>query len=215
MRVVIGEDEALVRTGLAHILTHAGFDIAAAVPDAAALWSAVTRLTPDLVVTDIRMPPGDADDGLQVALRIRRELPGTAVVVLSQHMQRRYAMELLDDGPAGVGYLLKQRISDVPAFCDDLRRVGAGGTALDPEVVSLMLARARRGRTGIDRLTDRQRQVLALMAQGYSNAAIARRLSITEKAVVAHISHLYDGLELALDDEGHRRVLAVVQYLNR
>ena len=161
------------------------------------------------------MPPGSADDGLQVALRIRRELPGTAVVVLSQHMQRRYAMELLDDGPSGVGYLLKQRISDVPAFCDDLRRVGAGGTALDPEVVSLMLARARRGRTGIDRLTDRQRQVLALMAQGCSNAAIARRLSITEKAVVAHISHLYDGLELALDYEGHRRVLAVVQYLNR
>lgn len=215
MRVVIGENEALVRTGLAHILTHAGFDIAAAVPDAAALWSAVTRLAPDLVVTDIRMPPGDADDGLQVALRIRRELPGTAVVVLSQHMQRRNAMELLDDGSSGVGCLLKQRISDVPAFCDDLRQVGAGGTALDPEVVSLMLARARRGRTGIDRLTDRQRQVLALMAQDCSNAAIARRLSITEKAVVAHISHLYDGLELALDDDGHRRVLAVVQYLNR
>ncbi|MET0866015.1 MAG: LuxR C-terminal-related transcriptional regulator, partial [Nakamurella sp.] len=133
----------------------------------------------------------------------------------SQHLQRRYAVELLAKSPAGVGYLLKQRISDVTTFCENVLRVGTGGTALDPEIVELMLARARRGGDAIEALTDRQRQVLELMAAGYSNAAIARRLSVTEKSVVAHASHIYEGLGLLPDDDGHRRVLAVVQYLNR
>lgn len=215
MRVVIGEDEALVRTGLAHILEHHGFEVAGTAADAARLWALVTSVRPDLLVTDIRMPPGNADDGLRIALRTRVELPATAVVVLSQHMQRSYAVELLDGGSNGVGYLLKQRISDIGGFCADLRRVAAGGTALDREVVALMVARAQRAGGGIDLLTGRQREVLALMAQGLSNAEIARRLLITEKAVVAHVSHLYDGLGLTLDDVGHRRVQAVVAYLNR
>ncbi|MET0964913.1 MAG: response regulator transcription factor [Nakamurella sp.] len=221
MRVLIGDDEVLVRAGLAHVLAGGGFDVVAAAANATELLQLATSHRPDLVVTDIRMPPRNADDGLLAALRIRRELPGTAVVVLSQHLQRRYAVELLAKSPAGVGYLLKQRISDATTFCDDLRRVGAGGTALDPEIVELMLARARRaakvtgGGNAIDALTNRQRQVLELMAAGYTNAAIARQLSVTEKSVVAHASHIYEGLGLLPDDDGHRRVLAVVQYLNR
>jgi DNA-binding NarL/FixJ family response regulator len=215
MRVVIGDDEVLVRTGLAQVLRDGGFDVVAAASDAAQLVRYATSLRPQLVVTDIRMPPGNTDDGLLAALRIRRELPGTAVVVLSQHVQRRYAVELLAKNSGGIGYLLKQRISDVTTFCENVRRVGAGGTALDPEIVELMVARARRGGDSIDSLTERQRQVLELMAAGHSNAAIARRLSVTEKSVVAHASHIYEGLGLLPDDEGHRRVQAVVQYLNR
>lgn len=215
MRIVIGEDEVLVRAGLAQVLRDGGFDVVAAAANADELLQYTISHRPDLVVTDIRMPPGNTDDGLMAALRIRRELPGTAVVVLSQHVQRRYAVELLSRSPAGVGYLLKQRISDVTTFCENVRRVGAGGTALDPEIVALMLARARRGGDAIDALTDRQRQVLELMAAGYTNSAIARRLSLTEKSVVAHASHIYDSLGLLPDDDGHRRVQAVVQYLDR
>ena len=215
MRVVIGDDEILVRAGLAQVLRDGGFDVVAAAADAAELVRYTGLHRPDIVVTDIRMPPGNADDGLVAALRIRRELPGTAVVVVSQHLQRRYAVELLAKSPDGIGYLLKQRITDVATFCEDVRRVGSGGTALDPDIVALMLARARRGGNAIDNLTDRQRQVLELMAAGKTNSAIARELSVTEKSVVAHASHIYDGLGLRPDDDGHRRVLAVVQYLNR
>jgi DNA-binding NarL/FixJ family response regulator len=215
MRVLIGDDEVLVRAGLTHVLTDGDFDVVDAASDAEQLLRLAAHHQPELVVTDIRMPPGNTDDGLVAALRIRREMPGTAVVVLSQHVQRRYAVELLAKSPAGVGYLLKQRISDVSTFCENVRRVGAGGTALDPEMVDLMVARARRGGDAIDELTDRQRQVLELMAAGYTNAAIARRLSVTEKSVVAHASNIYEGLGLLPDDDGHRRVLAVVQYLNR
>jgi DNA-binding NarL/FixJ family response regulator len=166
---------------------------------------------PDLVVADIRMPPTNTDDGLRAALRIRGVLPATAVLVLSQHVRQRYALELLEGGARGVGYLLKQRIADVAAFCADARRVAEGGSALDPDVVAAMLARGRRD--PIDGLTPRQRGVLALMAEGRSNSAIAERLYLTEKAVVKHVSHIYDALDLAPSPEDHRRVLAVVRYL--
>ena len=213
MQVVIGEDDTLLREGLHHVLTQGGFDVVAATADGPALLAAAARHTPDLVVTDIRMPPGNTDDGLQAALRIRQRAPGTAVVLLSQHVQRRYALELLAGDPAGIGYLLKQRISDIPTFCENLRQVGAGGTVLDPEVVSLMLSRARHGQTPMQKLTGRQLEVLALIAEGRANASIARALSISEKAVVAHASRIYEVLRLPVDEGDHRRVLAVLAYL--
>ena len=214
MRVVIGEDEALLRTGLVHVVQAAGFDVVAAVGDARELVRSAGDHLPDVVVTDIRMPPDHRDAGLRAAIEIRRQHPGIAVLVLSQHLQRAYAVELLGDRPSGVGYLLKQRIADVDTFTDDLRRIAAGGTVLDPEVVSLVVARGRGHRDGLDRLTPRQRQVLALMSEGRTNASIARSLSITERAVVQHTSHIYDELDLALSDDDHRRVLAVIRYLS-
>ena len=214
MRVVIGEDEALLRTGLTHVMQAAGFDVVAAVGDAHELVRSAGEHLPDIVVTDIRMPPDHKDAGLRAALQIRREHPEIAVLVLSQHLQRAYAVELLGDRPSGVGYLLKQRIADIDTFTDDLRRIAAGGTVLDPEVVSLMVARARGHHDALDRLTPRQQQVLALMSEGRTNASIARTLSITERAVVQHTSHIYDELGLALSDDDHRRVLAVIRYLS-
>jgi DNA-binding NarL/FixJ family response regulator len=215
VRVVIGEDEALLREGLTHVLEHAGFAVVAAAGDAPGLLRATAEHRPDLVVTDIRMPPQHADDGLLAALEVHRTWPTTAIVVLSQHVQRRYAVELLGERPAGVGYLLKQRVADVATFCRDLERVCAGGTVLDPEVVALMLSRARRTDDALERLTDRQREVLALMAEGRSNASIARELSVTEKAVVQHASHIYRALGLSPGDDVHRRVLAVLRHLSR
>jgi DNA-binding NarL/FixJ family response regulator len=214
VRVVIGEDEALLRTGLAHVLQAAGFDVVAAVADAHELVRSAGEHVPDIVVTDIRMPPDHKDAGLRAAMEIRREHPGIAVLVLSQHLQRAYAVELLGDRSSGVGYLLKQRIADVDTFTEDLRRIAAGGIVLDPEVVSLMVARARGHHDALDRLTPRQQQVLALMSEGRTNASIARTLSITERAVVQHTSHIYDELDLALSDDDHRRVLAVIRYLS-
>ena len=215
MRVVIGEDEALLRQGLVLVLEQGGFDVVAAVADADRLLEAVDHHNPDLVVTDIRMPPTRTDEGLVAALRIRSAHPNTAVVVLSQYVQRRYAVELLKDLPAKVGYLLKQRISDVDAFCDDLRRVAAGGTALDPEVVSVMVKHARLSDGDVTQLTPRQQEVLSLMAEGRSNAWIASRLFLTEKAVVQHASRIYDALGLPVDADDHRRVLAVIRYLTQ
>ena len=215
MRVVIGEDEALLRRGLTHVLEHGGFEVVAEAADAGELVRQAKQHEPDLVVTDIRMPPHFGDEGLVAALEIRRILPETAVVVLSQHVQRRYATELLTERPAGIGYLLKQRIADIPTFCADLERVCAGGTVLDPEVVALIVSRARRDDEAVERLTPRQHEVLTLMAEGRSNAWIARRLSISEKAVVQHASHIYDELGLPLREDDHRRVLAVLRYLTR
>jgi DNA-binding NarL/FixJ family response regulator len=214
VRVVIGEDEALLRTGLTHVMQAAGFDVVAAVGDAHELVRSAGEHVPDIVVTDIRMPPDHEDAGLRAAMEIRREHPEIAVLVLSQHLQRAYAVELLGDLSSGVGYLLKQRIADIDTFTDDLRRIAAGGTVLDPEVVSLMVARARGNHDALDRLTPRQQQVLALMSEGRTNASIARTLSITERAVVQHTSHIYDELDLALSDDDHRRVLAVIRYLS-
>ncbi|MGX5696221.1 response regulator [Agromyces soli] len=215
MRIVIGEDEALIRRGLELLLGDAGHEVVAAVGDAEALLAAVEAHGPELVVTDIRMPPTSTDEGLVAALRIRRERPGTAVVVLSQYVQRRYARELLATGGGGVGYLLKQRIADIDTFLADLERVADGGTALDPEVVEVMLGRARHQVREVGSLTPRQQEVLALVAEGRSNASIAAKLFLTEKAVVQHVSRIYDALGLAPDADAHRRVQAVVRYLDR
>jgi DNA-binding NarL/FixJ family response regulator len=167
---------------------------------------------PDLVVADIRMPPNNADDGLRAALEIRRTLPQIAILVLSHYVQQRYATELVNAGAERIGYLLKQRVADVETFCSDVRRICAGGVVLDPEVVASMLARVRRD-DPIERLTPRQREVLALMAEGRSNQAIAKQLVLTEKAVVKHVSHVYGELDLPACPDDHRRVLAVVRYL--
>ena len=227
LRVVLGEDEALLRRGLELVLQEAGMDVIRSVADADQLQAAVRDLRPDMVITDIRMPPGFTDEGLAAACRIRAEYPGLPVVVLSQHVQRRYALELLGSshpglaraqGPApggGIGYLLKQRIADVDRFISDLRNVAGGGTAIDPEVVAVMVARARISDEAVGALTPRQREVLALVAEGRSNAAIGERLFITEKAVVQHISRIYDALGLPVAPDAHRRVLAVLQYLSR
>lgn len=213
MRVVIAEDEVLLREGLSHILESDGMTVLAAVGTAEELERGVERHLPDLVITDIRMPPGHTAEGLVSALRIRQAHPGIGVVVLSQHMQRRYATELLNQDRGGFGYLLKQRIADVKTFTDSLRRVAQGGTALDPEVVSMMLTRASRGDGAVGGLTPRQLEVLGLMAEGRSNAAIASQLFLTTKAVVQHTSNIYDALELPNDADDHRRVLAVIRYL--
>jgi DNA-binding NarL/FixJ family response regulator len=215
MRVVIGEDETLLREGLVLVLRRNGMDIVGTADNANTLVAVARDQQPDLVLTDIRMPPTRTDDGLRAALRIRAARPSTPVTVLSQFVQRRYAIELLGDQPSGIGYLLKQRVLDVPAFCRDLRRVAGGGTALDPEVVALMMSRSRRDDEALDRLTPRRRDVLALIAEGLNNAAIARRLCISEKAVVVHTSGIYDALGLPADGDDHRRVLAVIRYLGR
>jgi DNA-binding NarL/FixJ family response regulator len=215
VRVLIGEDEALLRDGLSLVLERGGFEVIAAVGTARELIEQTGRHRPDLVVTDIRMPPTFTDEGLRAALEIRGSQPSVPLVVLSQHLQRRYALELLANPTAGTGYLLKQRIADTRTFYQDLRRVSQGGTVLDPEVVQLMVTRASSEHDAIGGLTERQREVLELMAQGRSNGWIARSLSITEKSVVQHVSHIYDELGLQVDTDDHRRVLAVVRYLSR
>ncbi|HWF74847.1 MAG TPA: response regulator transcription factor [Solirubrobacteraceae bacterium] len=215
MRVVIGEDEALLREGLVHLLEKAGIEVLGVAEDAPGLIELARAREPELVITDIRMPPGHTDDGLRAALEIRAQRPSTPIVILSQYVHRSYAVELLADDSAGVGYLLKQRVANGEVFCRDLRRVAHGGTVLDPEVVTVMLARARRDRDAIEQLTPRQAEVLALLAEGRSNAAIARRLVISEKAVVQHVSRIYDQLGLAPSEDDHRRVLAVARYLAR
>ena len=213
MRVVIGEDEALLREGLSLVLAQGGFEVAGAARDGDELVSQTRELRPALVITDIRMPPDHTDEGLRAALRIRAMAPDVAIVVLSQHLQRSYALELLSEPTAGTGYLLKQRIAAIDTFCADLRRVCNGETVLDPEVVTLMLSRARAERDGLRRLTPRQQEVLALMAEGRSNGFIAHALAISTKAVVQHVSHIYDELDLPPNDDDHRRVLAVTRYL--
>jgi len=215
VRIVIGEDEALTREGLAIMLEQAGFDVVATTGDAAALVALTVAHAPDLVITDIRMPPTHTDDGLRAAVEIRRAHPAIAVVVLSQHVQRRYAVDLLGDEPSRVGYLLKDRIVDIENFITDVRRVGEGGTALDPAVIAAMLSRTQRPDRAVEQLTPRQREVLALIAEGRSNGAIARQLNVSEKAVVQHASNIYDELSLPPSQDDHRRVLAVVRYLMR
>jgi DNA-binding NarL/FixJ family response regulator len=214
VRVVIGEDQALMRAGLSLVLAQAGFEIVAVAGDAPDVVRKATAHRPDLLVADIRMPPTHTDDGLRAALEVRRRLPGLPVLVLSQYLQRDYAVELLESGEEGVGYLLKQRIADVDRFVADLRRIVAGGSVLDPEVVAAMVGRHRREDDPVGRLTDRQREVLELMAQGRSNAAIAEQLGVSEKAIVRHTSNIYDELGLGSSADDHRRVLAVVRFLS-
>jgi DNA-binding NarL/FixJ family response regulator len=211
---MIYEDEALLRSGLTAILTEAGFDVSFAAEDASNLLHEIEVHQPDLVLTDIRMPPTYTYEGLTAARQIRSLYPDIGVVILSHHVQRRHAAELLRERPTGIGYLLKQRVSDVDTFLADIRRVAAGGTALDPEVVSITMSRARTTDASIRGLTDRQQEVLSLMAEGHSNVEIASRLGISEKGVVAHTSHIYDSIGLPPTDLSHRRVLAVLYFLS-
>ncbi|MGW2155651.1 response regulator [Nonomuraea sp. NPDC001699] len=211
MRVVIAEDAVLLREGLVGLLERFGHTVAASVGDADALVAAVAEHRPDAVVTDVRMPPGFTDEGLRAALDLRRRHPGLAVLVLSQHVEQTYAAELLESGDgAGVGYLLKDRIGDVREFVDALDRVAAGGTVVDPEVVRQLL---RRRRDPLARLTPREQQVLGLIAEGRANASIARELVVTEAAVAKHIAGIFTKLDLPPESDGHRRVLAVLAYL--
>jgi DNA-binding NarL/FixJ family response regulator len=212
MRVVIAEDNALLREGLELLLSHNGFEVADTVGNAPALLEALALHRPDIAVVDVRLPPSFRDEGLRAAIEARRRWPGLAVLVLSQYVERVYASELLADGAGGVGYLLKDRVARVEEFIDALRRVAAGGTALDPEVVTELFARDH-GRP-LDDLTPREREVLALMAQGHANATIAELLVVTERAVSKHIAAIFAKLGLPPTDTGHRRVLAVLAYLN-
>jgi DNA-binding NarL/FixJ family response regulator len=212
VRIVIAEDSVLLRAGLTRILVDAGEDVVATVGDADELLTVVGRHRPDLALVDVRMPPTHTDDGLRAALTIRDRWPDTGILVLSQYVEERYATELLADDTAGLGYLLKDRVADVGEFLGAVRRVGEGGTALDPEVVSQLLARARR-QDPLARLTPREREVLALMAEGRANPAIARTLVVSDKAVEKHVSNIFLKLDLAPTDSGHRRVLAVLRWL--
>lgn len=212
MRVVIAEDAAMMREGLARLLTDRGHAVTAAVADADALRSAVAADPPDVAVVDIRMPPTHTDEGLRAALDLRRDHPGVGVLVFSQYVETRYATQLLADNPTGVGYLLKDRVADVSDFVAALTRVAEGGTALDPEVVGQLL-RAGRHRDGLATLTAREREVLALMAEGRSNAGIAEALVITPGVVEKHIANVFTKLDLPATDADNRRVLAVLRYL--
>jgi DNA-binding NarL/FixJ family response regulator len=211
IRVVLAEDAVLLREGLAGLLTRFGFTPVATVGDAEALKSAVTEHRPGLLITDVRMPPGFTDEGLRAAVELRRGDPSLAVVVLSQYVQHSYAAELLDSGDGrGVGYLLKDRVGDVEEFIAAVRRVAAGGTVIDPQVISQLVRRRRDPLTG---LSAREREVLALMAEGHSNASIARKLVVTEAAVGKHVGNILYKLRLPPTDDTNRRVLAVLAYL--
>jgi len=209
---VIAEDSVLLREGLTKLVSDGGFEVVAAVPDADALLRAVGEHRPDLVVVDVRMPPTHTDEGIRAALVIRRQYPEVAVLVLSQYVEERYATDLLSVRTSGVGYLLKDRVAQVSDFLDALRRVAAGGTALDPEVVAQLLVRRRSD--PIDRLTPREQQVLQLMAEGRSNNGIVEALNVSPSAVEKYVSNIFSKLDLAPTDTDHRRVLAVLRFLN-
>ncbi|QLE71972.1 response regulator transcription factor [Streptomyces rectiverticillatus] len=211
MRAVIAEDSVLLRIGLVKVLEAAGFDVVAEAGDAEALLAAMEEHRPGLAVLDVRMPPGFTDEGVRAALVIRKQWPDTAVLLLSQYVEERYAADLLSGDTRGVGYLLKERVADVEEFIDALRRVAAGGTALDPQVVSQLLL--RRHSDPLDRLTPRERDVLELMASGRSNAGIAEGLVVSESAVAKHINSILAKLDLPKADADHRRVLAVLRFL--
>jgi DNA-binding NarL/FixJ family response regulator len=212
IRVVIAEDNVLLREGLTRLLQESGFEVSGQAGDAEDLIRKVGAHRPDVAVVDVRMPPTHTDEGLRAARTIRAEHPGTAVLVLSQYVEEAYALELLSESTERTGYLLKDRVSDVDAFLDAVRRVAGGGSALDPEVVSLLLGRRRR-EDPLEPLTAREREVLALMAEGRSNAAIAEALVVTERAVEKHVTSIFSKLDLVPTVEDHRRVLAVLAYL--
>ncbi|MGI8329919.1 LuxR C-terminal-related transcriptional regulator [Actinomadura scrupuli] len=212
MRIVIAEDTAILREGLVQLLGMRGHEVVAAVGDGAALLTAVAEHRPDVAVVDVRMPPSHTDEGLRAAIELRRDHPGLGVLLFSQYIEVRYATELLATTSAGVGYLLKERVADVDDFIDALTRVAAGGTALDPEVVTHLFGAGRRP-DAMAALTPRERDVLALMAEGRTNAAIARHLRVSDRAVEKHIANIFTKLGLAPSDTGNRRVLAVLRYL--
>jgi len=212
MRVTIAEDSAVLREGLAGLLAERGFEVVAAVPDAVALRAAVEADVPDVAVVDIRMPPTHTDEGLRAAIDLRQRFPQLAVLVFSQYVETRYAADLLADRSDGVGYLLKDRVAHVSEFVAAVERVAAGGTALDPEVVTQLMAATRRT-DGLGALTPREREVLGLMAEGRSNTAIAARLVVTPRAVEKHIGNIFTKLDLPESGTDHRRVLAVLRWL--
>ena len=214
MRVALADDAVILREGLSRLLTEAGFQVVGLAPDAGALLELVERTQPDVAIIDIRMPPTHTDEGLRAAKTIRERWPAIGILVLSQHVNTRYALELLSTGTDGVGYLLKERVSDLNELSANINRIANGGSVLDPAVVGELVGRRRQGDNPLDRLTDREREVLALIAQGRSNHAIAERLFITEHTVEKHVKNILGTLRLPQSPDDHRRVLAVITYLN-
>jgi DNA-binding NarL/FixJ family response regulator len=212
VKVVLADDSVLLREGVARLLEDAGFDVVGQAANADELMLKVRSYSPDVAIVDIRMPPTQTDEGLRAAKEIREKYPGTSVLVLSQYVEPAYAMELLSESAEGVGYLLKDRVADIPDFVAAVKRVAEGGSALDPTVVSHLVGR-RRGADPLSELTPREREVLELMAEGLSNQAVAERLVVTERAVEKHVTSIFGKLRLAADPESHRRVLAVLTYL--
>jgi DNA-binding NarL/FixJ family response regulator len=212
MRIVVADDSVLLREGIVRLLGEAGFEVVGQAGDADDLVRKVSAHKPDVAVVDIRMPPTGTDDGLRAAIEIRNALPGTGVLVLSQYVEEGYALDLVGERAEGTGYLLKDRVSDVERFVEAVRRVGEGGSVLDPEVVATLLGRRRRN-DPLAELTEREREVLALMAEGRSNHAIAEQLVVTERAVEKHVTSIFGKLGLAPAPEDHRRVLAVLAFL--
>ncbi|MFC4072561.1 response regulator transcription factor [Actinoplanes subglobosus] len=212
MRVVIAEDSAILREGLAQLLTMRGHEVLAAVVDVPALFEAVGVQAPDVAIVDIRLPPGHTDEGLRAAIRLRREFPGIGVLIFSQYVETAFVAELLAGGSEGVGYLLKERVVQLDDFIDALHRVAGGGTALDPQVVTQMFGRSRH-RELLAEFTPREREVVALMAQGRSNTAIATTIGVSERAVEKHVTNIFGKFDLPPSDTDHRRVLAVIRYL--
>jgi DNA-binding NarL/FixJ family response regulator len=212
IRVLIGEDQPIVREGIVHVLQDSGFEVVGTAADACDLVGKARAYHPDVVVTDIQMPPDHADDGLRAALEIRAAEPYVGVLVLSQYLEDRYAFDLVAEGAQGVGYLLKEKVGDLRVFTDAVRRVAEGGSALDPDVVARLVGRRRRN-SPIDSLTKRESEVLALIAEGLSNAGVARELVVSVAAVERHVTSIFDKLGLHQSPEQHRRVLAVLNYL--
>ena len=212
MRIVVGDDSLLFREGLTRLLHDNGFDVVATAPDATQLLAEVVRHNPDVVIVDIRMPPTQSTEGLEAAKRIRAANRDIGVLVLSQHVETHHALDLLSERPGGVGYLLKDRVSDLHEFCAAIQRVGEGGSAIDPEVVSRLLSRRRENDPLAD-LTEREHEVLALMAEGQSNQGVAKRLHLSPKTVETHVHRIFTKLGLFADDSAHRRVLAVLTFL--
>jgi DNA-binding NarL/FixJ family response regulator len=213
MRIVIAEDTAILREGLAQLLGMRGHKVVAAVPNATTLRAAVAEHAPDVAVIDIRMPPTHTDEGLRAAIDLRRIHPGLGVLLFSQYVETRFVRELLAEGSSGVGYLLKERVSDLDEFTAALDRIATGGTALDPEVVTQLFGAGPRD-GGISTLTPRERQVLELMAEGRTNSAIAKQLVVTERAIEKHVANIFTKLNLTASDNDHRRVLSVLRYLD-
>jgi DNA-binding NarL/FixJ family response regulator len=214
VRVVVADDALILREGLARLLDEAGFEVVGLAGDADELCALVERANPDVAIVDIRMPPTHTDEGLRAAKLIRERWPRVGILVLSQYVQARYAVELLAHGTEGVGYLLKDRVSDLGELTDSVRRIGEGSSVLDPAVVSQLVGQRRKGSTPLEDLTERELEVLALMAEGRSNKAIAERLFITEHTVEKHVKNIFATLRLPQSEDDHRRVLAVVTFLN-